>query len=196
MDESSANLKGDRGVLKSQDQDVRTSTFRHHDTNSENQDYDNDDTYERDSDRSMFNHRNTSSRNYRRVEFEESRNDNQNRTNEERHPNYAPSAQTDGNLKQNQIAARHVVDKKLPIFAGDPSEWPIWYHQCKNSTKLCGFTDGENLDRLQKCLKHKARDVVKGHLIHAESVPWIIRTLKMLYGRPEVIVTNQRTSTT
>lgn len=70
---------------------------------------------------------------------------------------FVPSQyQQSGQIKQDQIAARHVVDKKLPNFFGDPSEWPIWYHQYKNSTALCGFTDDENLDRLQRCLKGKA----------------------------------------
>ena len=62
-----------------------------------------------------------------------------------------------------------------------------------HSTSACGYTDSENLLRLQRCLKGTAKDAVSSLLLHPSSVPQIIKTLQTLYGRPEQIVTNMLT---
>ncbi|XP_055633596.1 uncharacterized protein LOC129773944 [Toxorhynchites rutilus septentrionalis] len=95
-------------------------------------------------------------------------------------PMFGPTAQ--------QIAARHVVPKDLPEFTGDPTEWPLFASSYYNSTAMCGYSDGENLMRLQRCLKGKPREAVRCHLLHPSSVPQIMATLHTLYGRPELIV--------
>lgn len=91
-------------------------------------------------------------------------------------------------LTSAQIASRHVVSKDLPFFHGNPEQWPMFISRFDNSTALCGFSDSENLDRLQKCLKGKAYEAVRSRLLTAESVQGIMSTLKLLYGRPELIV--------
>ncbi|XP_062713750.1 uncharacterized protein LOC134290600 [Aedes albopictus] len=53
---------------------------------------------------------------------------------------------------------------------------------------MCGYTDDENLMRLQRCLKGNAKEAVRGHLYHPSSVPQVMATLETLYGRPELIV--------
>ncbi|XP_062703497.1 uncharacterized protein LOC134285955 [Aedes albopictus] len=98
-----------------------------------------------------------------------------------------PSARHCGPSSQ-QIAARHVVPKELPEFAGDPIEWPLFVSSYNNSTRMCGYTDDENLMRLQRSLKGNAKEAVRGHLYHPSSVPQIMTTLETLYGRPELIV--------
>ncbi|XP_062711049.1 uncharacterized protein LOC134289063 [Aedes albopictus] len=87
-----------------------------------------------------------------------------------------------------QIAARHVVPKDLPVFSGDPSEWPLFASSYYNSTAMCGYSDGENLMRLQRSLKGNAREAVHCQLLHPASVPQIMMTLQTLFGRPELIV--------
>lgn len=87
-----------------------------------------------------------------------------------------------------QIAARHVVPRKLPEFSGDPVDWPLFASSYDNSTNMCGYTDAENLMRLQRCLKGNAREAVRCHLLHPSSVPQILTTLQTLFGRPELIV--------
>lgn len=91
-------------------------------------------------------------------------------------------------LTTGQIASRHVVRFKLPNFFGDPLEWTSWYTSYEDTTKLCGYTDGENLLRLKECLQGKAKEAVKHRLLSPSSVPQIIKTLKMLYGRADLIV--------
>lgn len=173
--------------------DVESSQYRDRQSNFKESNFNDDTVYLSNNEQSKSNRRSTSNQGNRRVEFEESEDGHRDRSSVlsvENQPktSYTPDPQANGNIMAAQIAARHVVDKRLPYFFGDPNEWPIWYNQYKNSTKLCGFTNGENLDRLEKCIKGKARDSVRGRLIHPESVPWIIETLEMLYGRPEVII--------
>lgn len=87
-----------------------------------------------------------------------------------------------------QLSARHVVPKDLPIFTGNPVEWPMFISAYNNSTSMCGFSNGENMMRLQRCLKGNALEAVRCHLLMPESVPIVLSMLKTLYGRPELII--------
>ncbi|XP_058810967.1 uncharacterized protein LOC131675845 [Topomyia yanbarensis] len=87
-----------------------------------------------------------------------------------------------------QLAARHVVPKDLPIFFGDPVDWPLFYSSYLHSTQMCGYSEAENLMRLQRCLKGNALEAVRSCLLHPSFVTQIITTLQTLYGRPELIV--------
>ncbi|XP_062711977.1 uncharacterized protein LOC134289698 [Aedes albopictus] len=91
-------------------------------------------------------------------------------------------------LSRSQVAARQAVPRDLPPFNGNPEEWPVFLSMYNRTTAMCGFTDEENIVRLQKSLKGKAYEAVKSRLIHPENVPGILSTLKMLFGQPEVIV--------
>ncbi|XP_065091276.1 uncharacterized protein LOC135712246 [Ochlerotatus camptorhynchus] len=87
-----------------------------------------------------------------------------------------------------QLAARHVVPKELPHFDGNPLDWPLFFSSYTNSTQMCGYTDAENLMRLQRCLKGNALSAVSYQLLHPSSVPQVMKTLRTLYGRPELVV--------
>lgn len=87
-----------------------------------------------------------------------------------------------------QIAARSGVTKKLPVFTGKPEDWPLFYGTYQASNEACGFTDVENLVRLQESLKGPALESVRGQLILPKSVPKAIKKLRQLYGRPELIL--------
>ncbi|XP_055643357.1 uncharacterized protein LOC129779730 [Toxorhynchites rutilus septentrionalis] len=87
-----------------------------------------------------------------------------------------------------QLATRQVMGKDLPIFAGNPEEWPIWISNFERSTSTCGFSLDENLIRLQRCLKGPALEAVRSRLLCPASVPHVIRTLEMRYGRPETLI--------
>ncbi|XP_062533345.1 uncharacterized protein LOC134202334 [Armigeres subalbatus] len=87
-----------------------------------------------------------------------------------------------------QLAARQVMPKDLPIFSGDPEDWPMFYSSFKNSTQVCGYSDAENLARLQRCLRGSALDSVRSRLLLPSSVGSVISTLQMLYGRPEILI--------
>ncbi|XP_062699445.1 uncharacterized protein LOC134284513, partial [Aedes albopictus] len=87
-----------------------------------------------------------------------------------------------------QLAARHIVPKELPIFSGDPVEWPLFMSCFQNTTQLCGFSHGENLMRLQRCLKGNALESVRSLLLEPSAVPMIFTTLQTLYGRPDLVI--------
>ncbi|XP_067635019.1 uncharacterized protein [Eurosta solidaginis] len=93
----------------------------------------------------------------------------------------------DINLSTSHVAARQVMSKDLPTFSGNPEEWPLFITNFEQSTIRCGFTDQENLIRLQKCLKGSALDAVRGKLMMPSTISYAIETLRMLYGRPDVI---------
>ncbi|XP_055591140.1 uncharacterized protein LOC129743191 [Uranotaenia lowii] len=88
-----------------------------------------------------------------------------------------------------QMVARHVFAKDLPIFDGNPLDWPLFITSYEQSSNACGFSDSENLLRLQRCLKGKAKEEVHSFLLHPSTVSKVISTLQLtLYGRPTQIV--------
>ncbi|XP_062703926.1 uncharacterized protein LOC109409081 [Aedes albopictus] len=91
-------------------------------------------------------------------------------------------------LSQAQIAARQVLGKDLPAFNGNPEDWPIFISNFEQSSATCGYSDAENLVRLQRSLKGHALESVKSRLLLPASVPHVIQTLRTLYGRPELII--------
>ncbi|XP_055923707.1 uncharacterized protein LOC129954075 [Eupeodes corollae] len=92
------------------------------------------------------------------------------------------------NLTKEQIQARHSVPKELPIFSGQPEEWPVFSSTFDWSTMICGLTDAENLLRMQRCLRGEALRSVQHILVHPSCVPAAISTLKLLFGQPEKIL--------
>lgn len=91
-------------------------------------------------------------------------------------------------LTRSQLAARQAVPKDLPMFAGSPEEWPVFISMFNSSTSMCGYSNEENVIRLQKSLKGKAYDAVKCRLMHPSNVPGVMDTLRLLFGQPEAIV--------
>ena len=79
------------------------------------------------------------------------------------------------------------MTKDLPTFTGKAEDWPIFITNYEQSTERCGFSSEENLIRLQKALKGPALNAVRGKLMMPTTVPYAIETLRMLFGRPEVI---------
>ncbi|XP_055632467.1 uncharacterized protein LOC129772957 [Toxorhynchites rutilus septentrionalis] len=91
-------------------------------------------------------------------------------------------------LSRSQLAARHAVAKELPTFSGNPEEWPLFIATYESTTRICGFSDEENLLRLQRSLKGKALETVRSRLLYPAGLDGVINTLRMLFGRPEIIV--------
>ncbi|XP_065088427.1 uncharacterized protein LOC135709909 [Ochlerotatus camptorhynchus] len=91
-------------------------------------------------------------------------------------------------LSRSQLAARHAVAKELPTFSGNPEEWPLFIATYESTTRMCGFSEEENLLRLQRSLRGKALDAVRSRLLYPAGLDGVINTLRTLYGRPEVIV--------
>ncbi|CAG7827644.1 unnamed protein product [Allacma fusca] len=86
------------------------------------------------------------------------------------------------------IMARQAIQRDLSTFSGDSEEWANFAVAYIRSTQACSFSNDENLSRLQKCLKGKAREVVQALLVTPENVPEILNTLEFNFGQPEDIV--------
>ncbi|XP_058465085.1 uncharacterized protein LOC131438809 [Malaya genurostris] len=93
-----------------------------------------------------------------------------------------------GVISPHQLAARHVVCRDLPKFAGDPLEWPMFLSAFESTTVMCGIQPDENLARLQKSLVGSAREKVQSLLTLPSAIPEILSTLRDECGRPEQLV--------
>ncbi|XP_058456562.1 uncharacterized protein LOC131433959 [Malaya genurostris] len=91
-------------------------------------------------------------------------------------------------LTRNQLAARQVVARDLPIFSGNPEEWPIFFSTFESTTQMCGYTNDENMIRLRSCLKGDAFAAVKSFLLHPSTVNRAMGALKLRFGQPRFVV--------
>ncbi|XP_049287636.1 uncharacterized protein LOC125766085 [Anopheles funestus] len=91
-------------------------------------------------------------------------------------------------LSQSQIAARKASGRELPTFSGSAEQWPLFIASYEHSTAVCGYSDDENLMRLQKALKGAALEAVSSLLLLPSGLKDAIATLKLRFGRPDVIV--------
>lgn len=68
-----------------------------------------------------------------------------------------------------QIAARQVIAKELPTFTAHTEDWPLFVSSFTNTTQACGYSEEENLARLQRCLKGNAIKAVQSQLLFTDS---------------------------
>jgi len=92
------------------------------------------------------------------------------------------------NEQVGKFIARQAHPRELTSFYGDPDDWPTFITEFEGSSTECQFTNVENMARLRKCLRGKAKEAVKSMLILPENVDLVIRTLQMNFGRPELII--------
>lgn len=88
----------------------------------------------------------------------------------------------------NNFLMRQSTSKDLPIFAGDPMDWPNFISQFNESTELCKYSKRENMCRLQRCLRGKARDSVEYLLKFPEQLDKVVTVLERRFGRSEYII--------
>ncbi|XP_052901567.1 uncharacterized protein LOC128309229 [Anopheles moucheti] len=69
-------------------------------------------------------------------------------------------------------------------------QWPLFISSYEHSTAICGYSDYENLLRLQKALKGAALEAVSSLLLLPSGLKEATDVLKLRFGRPEVIVEN------
>ncbi|XP_062702014.1 uncharacterized protein LOC134285397 [Aedes albopictus] len=87
-----------------------------------------------------------------------------------------------------QLAARNGISQKLPTFSGKLEEWPLFIGSYRASNEACGYSNVENLVRLQESLRGQALESVRGQLLFPKTVPNVISKLQQLYGRPELLL--------
>lgn len=91
-------------------------------------------------------------------------------------------------ISTQQMASRHVLSKTPLYFSGQPEDWPLFISSFERMSNACGLTTDEQLVKLQTALKGEAKESVHSLLMHPSNVPTIIETLRMLYGRPNLII--------
>lgn len=79
----------------------------------------------------------------------------------------------------------------LPKFDGNPEDWPLFLATYNDTTMEFGYSNRQNLVRLQSALHGPAKDSVLSMLIHPENVPQIIEELRFNFGRPEILIKSQ-----
>ncbi|XP_065180445.1 uncharacterized protein LOC135811008 [Sycon ciliatum] len=99
-----------------------------------------------------------------------------------------PAHQNTSDKDLRRMMARQSATKDLPAFNGDPTAWPMFNRTFTASTAECGFSNQENMTRLQRALKGKALDSVKSMLVVPDNIDRVMHTLQMRFGQPDHVV--------
>lgn len=87
-----------------------------------------------------------------------------------------------------RFMARQSSFRELIPFSGAPEEWPGFITDFEESTAQCEFSDAENMARLRKCLKGKAREAVHSMLLIPENLRHVLEVLEISFGRSDQII--------
>ncbi|XP_067637293.1 uncharacterized protein [Eurosta solidaginis] len=79
----------------------------------------------------------------------------------------------------------------LPEFEGRPEDWPMFKEAFHMTTEEYGYNDRQNIMRLQKAIKGKAKDTVECLLIHSSNASQVMKTLEDRFGSPDLLVKSQ-----
>lgn len=90
--------------------------------------------------------------------------------------------------QQTKLLSRISTPKELPVFTGDPMEWLQFKQAFEESTRVCSFSEIENMWRLRKSVRGPAKDCVAALLMSGTSPEIIMSTLELQYGNPDVIL--------
>ncbi|KAJ0169567.1 hypothetical protein K1T71_014752 [Dendrolimus kikuchii] len=98
------------------------------------------------------------------------------------------AAASSSNNSNAQMLSRLCTPRDLPAYSGDPLEWLQFKQAFEESTRVCNFSDQENLWRLRKCLFGPAKEAVTALLISATSPTVVMSTLELQFGNPDIII--------
>lgn len=104
------------------------------------------------------------------------------------HKNRQNTGNSNDDVNMRRYAARQSMSRDLPAFSGDAEDWPTFISMFRLTTKECGFSDAENMIRLQRCLKGKAKETVFSLLAVTENLDKVIKMLEARFGRPDNII--------
>uniref|UniRef100_A0A182S028 PHD-type domain-containing protein n=1 Tax=Anopheles funestus TaxID=62324 RepID=A0A182S028_ANOFN len=83
--------------------------------------------------------------------------------------------------------SKKIALANLPYFVGKPKDWPRFMKAFEESTKEAGFSQLENLNRLQRFWKGEAERSVRALLLDPMNVPAILTRLEEQVGRPDLV---------
>ncbi|XP_061725417.1 uncharacterized protein LOC133531301 [Cydia pomonella] len=99
------------------------------------------------------------------------------------------TASTAKQKSDKNLLSRLCTPRDLPSYSGDPLDWLQFKQAYEESTEVCGFSPKENLWRLRKCLHGTAREAVSALMVTATSPDIVMKTLELVCGNPESILT-------
>ncbi|XP_063534822.1 uncharacterized protein LOC134744834 [Cydia strobilella] len=99
------------------------------------------------------------------------------------------TASTTKHKSDKNLLSRLCTPRDLPSYSGDPLDWLQFKQAYEESTEVCGFSPKENLWRLRKCLHGTAREAVSALMVTATSPDIVMKTLELVCGNPESILT-------
>lgn len=77
--------------------------------------------------------------------------------------------------------------KELPDSTGDSLEWPVFENRFYDSTRDFGYSDSDNIARLQRAVRGDAKTKIRTLLATASSAKSVMNSLKLQYGNPAAI---------
>ncbi|XP_075157805.1 uncharacterized protein LOC142231067 [Haematobia irritans] len=117
---------------------------------------------------------------------------------------YVPPSYSAPNVNNTMIADEGIIGEtrsrnsefitrlyNLPHFDGKPEDWPLFLATYDDTTLEFGYSNRQNLIRLQKALHGPAKDSVLSMLIYPENVNQVMEELRFNFGRPEMLVKSQ-----
>ncbi|XP_045535755.1 uncharacterized protein LOC106718630 [Papilio machaon] len=90
--------------------------------------------------------------------------------------------------REDRLLSRLATPRDLPEFHGDYVEWLHFKNAYEESTKICKFSDSENLWRLRRSLRGAAKEAVADLLIGNTVPSQVMDTLELRFGRSDFIV--------
>ncbi|XP_063367679.1 uncharacterized protein LOC134656091 [Cydia amplana] len=99
------------------------------------------------------------------------------------------TASTAKQKSDKNLLSRLCTPRDLPSYSGDSLDWLQFKQAYEESTEVCGFSPKENLWRLRKCLHGTAREAVSALMVTATSPDIVMKTLELVCGNPESILT-------
>lgn len=95
---------------------------------------------------------------------------------------------SDSQNSASQLLTRLSTPRELPIFSGDCVEWLHFKSAYSESTKICKFSDSENLWRLRRALRGEAKEAVTDLLIGNTPPAQVMEALELRFGRSDLVV--------
>ncbi|KAI5644436.1 hypothetical protein NE865_03543 [Phthorimaea operculella] len=87
-----------------------------------------------------------------------------------------------------RLISRLATPRELPTFGGDCIEWLHFKSAYEESSKVCQYSDSENLWRLRKALRGDAKEAVTDLLIGNTPPAIVMEALELRFGRSDVIM--------
>lgn len=85
------------------------------------------------------------------------------------------------------IVRRMAIGKNLPTFDGDVLEWPSFKRAFEESTARIGYSEQENMMRLNESLKGMAKEAVASLMVTTNDTSQIMQLLQLRFGNPSMV---------